>query len=376
LTRQDLRGTALHVLLIALSVAGASCLPTVVSRLLRPGDVHRPRSKSVVLVILSTFRVTLVTGSVLSLLSLGIIRGLPADNFIAPEMAASDVRRWASQALQTAGYRPYADVTEGIFSQLPLHDDWSEDSLKKIHGARLNQVSLRYSRAYHSYLVNARLWRANLEGAYLSEADLRGANLREARLHDAVLDRAQASHAVLVSADARNVNFSSADLHGADLSYAILENAVLSNGNFSSASMYGVDLREAQLLRTDLSRTDLRDAKVENAMLSLTNLQNADFSGAKLMGATMTRAQFRGGIFLDTNLKNADLRGAFLGGAIVRDAHFEGVNFEGADLRGAIGLTAEQVCSSASWRGALLDPDVLAIVQTRCGPAFVGPVKP
>src|SRR6202171_6296686 len=62
LTRQDLRGTALHVLLIALSVAAASCLPTIVSRLLRPGDVHRPRSKSILLVILSTLRVTLVTG--------------------------------------------------------------------------------------------------------------------------------------------------------------------------------------------------------------------------------------------------------------------------------------------------------------------------
>jgi len=377
LTRQDLRGTALHVLLIALSVAAASCLPTIVSRLLRPGDVHRPRSKSILLVILSTLRVTLVTGFVLSVLSLGVIRGMPADKFIAPDMASTDIRRWASQALQSAGYRAYADVTEGVFSQLPAHDDWSEESVKRVRGARLNQVNLRYARAYHTFFVNARLWRANLEGAYLSEADLRGANLREARLHNAVLDRVQASRATLVSADARGVNFSAADLHGADLSYGILEGAVLSNGNFSSASMYGVDLRDAQLLRTDLSRTDLRDAKLERAVLSLTNLQDADFSGAKMTGATLTRAQLRAGIFLETNLKNADLRGAFLTGAIVRDAHFEGANFDGADLRGAIGLTVEQVCSSASWRGALLDSDMHAAAQARCGQSsFVGPTRP
>jgi uncharacterized protein YjbI with pentapeptide repeats len=376
LARQDLRGTALHVLLISLSVAAASCLPTIVSRLLRPGDVHRPRTKGIFLVILSTFRVTLVTGIVLSALSLGVIRGLPADKFIAPEMASSDIRRWASQVLQTAGYRPYADVNEGIFSQLPLRDDWSDEALKKVRGARLNLVSLRYSRAYHAYLVNARLWRANLEGAYLSEADLRGANLREARLHDAVLDRAQGGHAVLVSADARNGNFSSSDFRGADLAYAILESALLSNANFSGASMYGVDLRDAQLLRTDLSRTDLRDAKLERATLSLANLQDADFSGAKLTGATLMRTQFRGGIFLDTNLKNADLRGALLTGAVIRDAHFEGANLEGADLRGAIGLTTEQVCLSGSWRGALMDPNMLAAVQERCGRAFVGPVNP
>jgi uncharacterized protein YjbI with pentapeptide repeats len=376
LTRQDLRGTALHVLLIALSVAAASCLPTIVSRLLRPGDVHRTRSKSVLLVALSTLKVTLITGFVLSLLSLGVIRGMPADKNIAPEMAASDIRRWASQALQAVGYRAYADVTEGAFSSQPPRDDWSEEGLKKVRGARLNQVNLRYARAYHTYFINARLWRANLEGAYLSEADLRGANLREARLHNAILDRVQASRAVLVSADARSANFSGADLSGADLSYGILESAVLSNGKFTGASMYGVDLRDAQLLRTDLSRTDLRDAKMERAMLSLTNLQDADFSGAKLIGAKLTEAQLRGGIFLDANFKDADLRGAFLTGAIVRDAHFEGADFEGADLRGAIGLTVEQVCSGKSWRGAMLDPAALEAVQARCGNAFVGPVHP
>jgi uncharacterized protein YjbI with pentapeptide repeats len=97
------------------------------------------------------------------------------------------------------------------------------------------------------------------------------------------------------------------------------------------------------------------------------------------MGANLTGAQFQGGIFLDTNFKNADLRGAVLTGAIVRDANFEGANFEGADLHGAIGLTAEQLCSAARWRGALLDSDLQAAAQARCGagqPAFVGPSRP
>lgn len=379
LVRQDLRGTLLHVLLIALSVAVASCLPTIVSRVLRPGDLHRPRTRSVVPVALSTLRMTMLTGFVLTLLSFGVIRGMPGDKFIAPNMAGSDVRRWASEALQSVGYRPYADVTEALFSPLPKNGDFSDQGIAAIRGVRMNQVNLRYARAYHTWLVNARLWRANLEGAYLSESDMRGANLREARLHNAVLDRIQGQHANFVSADARSTNFSGADLRAADLSYGILENAVLSNAKLGSASMYAVDLREAQLLRADLSRADLRDAKLEKAMLSLANLQDADFSAAKLTEANLMGAQFRGGIFLETQFKNANLRGALVTGAVVRDARFDGADFDGADLRGAIGLTAEQVCAAQHWRGAMLDADVFAGTQARCGagsPAFVGPMKP
>ena len=379
LVRQDLRGTLLHVLLIALSVAVASCLPTIVSRVLRPGDLHRPRTRSVVPVALSTLRMTLLTSFVLALLSFGVIRGMPGDKFIAPNMASSDVRRWASVALQFTGYRPYADVTEALFSPLPKNGDWSDQGIAAIRGVRMNQVNLRYARAYHTWLVNARLWRANLEGAYLSESDMRGANLREARLHNAVLDRVQGQHANFVSADARSTNFSGADLRGADLSYGILENAVLSNAKLGSASMYAADLREAQLLRADLSRADLRDAKLEKATLSLANLQDADFSAAKLTEANLMSAQFHDGIFLETDFRKANLRGALVTGAVVRDARFDGADLDGADFRGAIGLTADQVCSAQHWRGAMLDADILEAARARCGngaPPFVGPVRP
>jgi uncharacterized protein YjbI with pentapeptide repeats len=378
LARQDMRGTLLHVLLIALSVAAATCLPTIVSRVLRPGDLYR-KSKAVFPVVLSTLKVTVLTGTLLLLLSFGVIRGMPADSSIAPDMNSSDIRRWAAQGLQFVGYRPYADVTEASFSALPAHGDWSDEGIAAIRGVRLNQMNLRYARAYHTFWINARLWRANLEGAYLSESDLRGANLREARLHNAVLDRVQASRAVFVSADARSINMSSADLRGADLSYGIFEGAQLSNAKLVGASMYAIDLRDGQLLRTDLSRADLRDAKLERAFLALTNLQNADFSAAKLMNANLTGAQFKDGIFLDANLKGADLRGAVLTGAVVRDASFEGANFEGADLRGAIGLSVEQVCSALRWRGALLDSDLQAAAQARCsnGQAPIyGPTRP
>jgi uncharacterized protein YjbI with pentapeptide repeats len=368
LARQDFRGTLLHVVLIMASVASATCLPFVVSRVLRPGDLRLPKSKNVLRLVLRTLRSALAVGCILFLFSIGVNRGLPYDRSSGTDDSAADVRRWASLVFQSIGYRPYADLTEATLSSPPPRGaEWTEETVEKISGARLNQMNMRFARGYKAFLINAKLWRANLEGAYLSEADLRGANLREALLRSAVLDRTQLTHAILVSAKATGANLTASDLRFADLSYGTFENAVLSNAKVSGASLYAVNLRNAQLLRTDLSRTDMRDTKLEHAVLSFANLEQTDLSSAKLGEANLTGALLKGTILLDADLKKADLRGAYLTGAILRGVELDGANLAGADLRGASGITAQQVCSALHGRAALLDPDLAAEVQTRCG---------
>ncbi len=365
LVLQDFRGTLLQAVLLTLSIATATSVPTVVARVLRPGDLLKESSKNLLRAGLGATRAALAAGCVLLLLSLGVIRGLPAEREAAPELSAASMRRWAADAFQAVGYRPYADLTEAVLSPPPAKGNWTEEGLATVQGARLNQVDLRFARAYRAFLVNAKLWRANLEGAYLSEADLRGTNMREVTLRDAILDRAQIGHAVLVSVDAKNANLAAADLRGADLSYGIFENAVLSNAKLPGASLYGVNLQKAQMLRTDLSRTDLRDARMEQSILSFANLQGADLSSAKLMQSNMTGAQLNGTILLDADMRNADLRGAVLSGTVLRGADITGANLAGADLRGAVGVAPAQICT-AHWRGADLDADMLAAVQSQC----------
>lgn len=366
LVRQDFRGTLLHVVLLTLSVAGATCLPTIVTRVLRPGDLRRPESKNLVRLTMFNLRPAIATGILLLLFSVGILRGLPSDGTIFRDYSPADIRHWAAQAFQSVGYRPYADLTEAALSPLPAHGNWSDEALAAVPGAHLNQTSLRFARGYRAFLVNARLWRSDFEGAYLSEADLRGANLREAFLRSAVLDRVKASGANLVSANATGANLASADLRAADLSYGILTNAILSSARLTGASAYAANLQNAQMLRADLSRADLRDTQLEHAVLSFANLQQADLSSAKLSGANLTGAQFRGTILLDADLKKTDLRGALLTGAILRGTEMDGADLAGADLRGALGITALQLCSAMHWRAALLDPDLAAEMQTRC----------
>ncbi len=368
LPRQDFRGTLLHVFLMTLSVATATCVPFVVSRVLRPGDIRLPKSKNILRMILGTTRSALATGCILFVISLGVNRGLPADRAAAAGESPSDPRRWAATVFQSVGYRPYADLTEAALSTPPpAGETWTDETVEGIAGARLNQMNLRFARGYRAFLINAKLWRANLEGAYLSEADLRGANLREALLRSAIFDRAQLAHAILVSSNATGANFSGADLRFADLSYGTFENAVLSNAKLSGASLYAVNLRNAQLLRTDLSRTDMRDTRLEHAVLSFANLEQTDLSSAKLGEANLTGAQLKGTILLDADLKKTDLRGAYFRGAILREVEMDGANLAGADLRGASGITAAQVCSALHGRAALMDADLATEVQLRCG---------
>jgi uncharacterized protein YjbI with pentapeptide repeats len=367
LARQDFRGTLLHVVLITASVASATCLPFVVSRVLRPGDLRLPKSKNILRLVLQTLRSALAVCCILFLFSIGVNRGLPYDRSTGADDSPGDVRRWASMVFQSIGYRPYADLTEATLSSPPPRGTaWTDETVEGITGARLNQINMRFARAYKAFLINAKLWRVNLEGAYLSEADLRGANLREALLRNAVLDRAQVAHAVLVSANATGSNFAAADMKFVDLSYGNFENAVLSNAKVSGASLYAVNLKNAQLLRTDLSRTDMRDTRLERAVMSFANLEQTDLSSAKLSDANLTGAQLKGTILLDADLTRTDLRGAFLTGAILRGVVLDGANLAGADLRGASGITAQQVCSALHGRAALMDPDLAAEVQLRC----------
>src|ERR1700730_4940917 len=266
LVRQDFRGTLLQVLLITVSVATATGLPDIVSRVLRSGELRIAKSKTFFRLALLTLRAALIIGGVLLVISLGVIRGLPADPDVASEHSSASIRRWASELFQCVGYRPYADVTEAVISTPPAANNWTEAGMAEVSGARLNQMNLRFARAYRSFLMNAKLWRADLEGAYLSEADLRGANMREAVMRSANFNRAQANRAVLVSANAFGAQFISTDLRGADLSYGNFDSADLSNAKLSGSTLYAISLRGARLLRTDLSRTDLRDTKMDSTL--------------------------------------------------------------------------------------------------------------
>jgi uncharacterized protein YjbI with pentapeptide repeats len=367
LVRQDLRGTSLHVLFFVLSISVATGLPAVVSRVIRTGEERRPSPRSMVRMGFLTLRAPIVAGVILLLLSFGVIMGVPSDSDASKRYFSASPRRWAAEGFRLVGYRPYADLIEAILVPPHARAASANDAPGDGAGAKLNENSLRYARAYRATLAGARLWRADLVGAYLTEADLRNANLREAHLRDAVLDHARADHALFISADGKYANLTGADLRGSDMTYAAFENASFAGAKLGGASLYGADLQHTNWLRADLTRSDMRDTQMQGAELSLANLELTDFSGAKLPGAKFGGAQLKGTILLGADLRNTDMRGASFPGAVLRDTPMDGAQLDGADFRGALGLTAGQVCSAKDWSSAQFDADVLLAVQTQCG---------
>ena len=102
LTRQDFRGTLLHVFLMTVSVATATSVPFVVSRVLRPGEIRRQKSKNVWRITLRTTRAALAVGLILFVISVGVNRGLPSDHSASARESAADPRRWAALRVRLA----------------------------------------------------------------------------------------------------------------------------------------------------------------------------------------------------------------------------------------------------------------------------------
>lgn len=370
LVRQDLRGTSLHVLFFVLSVSVATGLPAVVSRVIRSGEEKRPATRNVFRLALLTLRAPIAAGLIFLILSCGVIWGVPADSDASRRYFSASPRRWAAEAFRLVGYRPYADLIEAALVPRNVRQATPPgDAPGDGAGAKLNENSLRYARAYRATLGGARLWRADLVGAYFTEADLRNANLREAHMRDAILDHARADHAQFISADGRYANLAGADLRFSDMTYSVFAEANFAGAKLSNASLYGANLRHSSWLRADLTHSDMRDIQAQDSEFSLANLEQTDLSGAKLAGAIFGGAQFKGTILLGADLRNTDLRGAAFPGAVVREAPMDGARVDGADFRGALGLTGAEICATSGWQTAQLDSDVLAAVQTRCGTA-------
>ncbi|HEV2299201.1 MAG TPA: pentapeptide repeat-containing protein [Candidatus Acidoferrales bacterium] len=369
LTVQDFRGTLLQITLLMVVAMIARALQTRANGL----PSRAQKRPNILLRFLRSVRnasptaMTIVSGLALLLLSLGAIRGLPHNSSRGQGWSSRDYRSWAANAFWLIGYDPFANISQASLSTPPPGGLASADDVKKVQGARLEDASLRYAQAYGVFLANARMRGADLQGATLSEADLRGANLREANLEGALLDRAQMSHTNLTLAQLDGAKMSRADLTGADLTSALLTDAVLVDAHMDGANLYGAQLGQSRLARASMQKADLRGAHLDGAEMSRADLRGAYIGSAKLGGARLENALLGGAFLDDADFRNADFTGASLTGAILSGTDFTGAKLAGADFRGALQVTAVQICAAGDRRGILLDDALQAQVVARCG---------
>jgi uncharacterized protein YjbI with pentapeptide repeats len=376
LTLQDLHGTALHTVLVAVAFGVALYSSTKIGR---PQErwVHETKrswqwpSK---LRNVNPWKLAACMFVLLLFFSLGTVKGVPHSRSRAPQFSDASMRRWAPDVLWSVGFDPYANLTEAAISSAPSNWSGADSDLSRVSGARLNDTSFRYAQAYGVFLARAHLWHSNWEGAFLSDADFRGADLGQATLRFAVMDQARFYNASLDRADLNGANLDRADFRQANLSYSSLENAVLIDAQFQGASLYGAQLANASMQRANFERADLRSSYMSGANLEHADLRNAYLWSAKLPGADLENAQLGATILIDTDMRNADLRGAQFSGTVMTGANLSGAMIDGTDMRGALLLTASQVCSTKSRPGAILTDSLASQVREACGgPLLVAP---
>ena len=95
-----------------------------------------------------------------------------------------------------------------------------------------------------------------------------------------------------------------------DLRYADARSAFLVRADLHLANLQGANLQGADLSRANLQRANLIGANLQRADLFIANLQGANLFGANLQGANLFRANLQGARLFRANLQKADLRGA------------------------------------------------------------------
>jgi uncharacterized protein YjbI with pentapeptide repeats len=155
----------------------------------------------------------------------------------------------------------------------------------------------------------------------------------------------------------------------------------LVNCHLPRTNLNYVNLIASNLNSSNISQSTLIEANLENARLNQTNFENSNLNQAILKGAYasgaifkdafLIKAQFEGAFLIKANFNNAFLMEANLRNCYVMGADFENASLYKADLRGAKGLTVEQLSKVKTLYLAKFDDEILEQVKTSL-PELVG----
>jgi BTB/POZ domain-containing protein KCTD9 len=141
--------------------------------------------------------------------------------------------------------------------------------------------------------------------------------------------------------------------------------------NLKASNLNSTNLSNASLIETNLENTRLNQTNFENSNLNQANLKGAYASGANFKDAFLIKAQFENAFLIKTNFKNAFLMESNLRNSYLMGADFENASLYKADLRGAKGLTIEQLAKAKTLYLAQFDEEVLEQIKA-ITPELVG----
>lgn len=139
-----------------------------------------------------------------------------------------------------------------------------------------------------------------------------------------------------------------------NLNYVTLTGSNLNSANISQSSLIEANLERARLNQTIFENSNLNQANLAGSYASGANFRDAFLIKGNLQGAFLIKADFTNAFLMEANLQNAYLMGA----------DFENASLYKADLRGAKGLTVEQLSRVKTLYLAKFDDEVLEQIRT------------
>lgn len=160
-------------------------------------------------------------------------------------------------------------------------------------------------------------------------------------------------------------------IHEINLVNCYLPRTNLNYVNLAASNMNSANISQSSLIESNLENARLNQTNFENSNLNQANLQSAYASGANFKDAFLIKAQFENAFLIKANFSNAFLMEANLKNCYLMGADFENASLYKADLRGAKGLTVEQLSKVKTLYLAKFDDEILEQIRTTL-PELVG----
>src|SRR6187551_1219493 len=148
-----------------------------------------------------------------------------------------------------------------------------------------------------------------------------------------------------------------------------LVNSYLARTNLNYVNLSGSNLNSSNVCQSTLIESNLVNARLNQTNFENSNLNQADLTGAYASGANfkdsfLIKALFENAFLIKANFKNAFLMESNLTNCYLMGADFENASLYKADLRGAKGLTIEQLSKVKTLYLARFDDEILSQIKT------------
>jgi BTB/POZ domain-containing protein KCTD9 len=153
-------------------------------------------------------------------------------------------------------------------------------------------------------------------------------------------------------------------IHDLNLVNCYLPRTNLNYVNLSGSNLNSANITQSSLIEGNLENARLNQTNFENSNLNQAILKGAYASGANFKDAFLIKSQFENAFLIKANFSNAFLMEANLQNCYVMGADFENASLYKADLRGAKGLTVEQLSKVKTLYLAKFDDEILEQIKT------------